>query len=491
MSSREGRATETLADRAGPQAGPRRAWTLELASLGLFMVALDNMVVTLALPALRASLHGSLADLEWTVNAYLLSFACWLLAGAALGDRFGRRRMFCIGMAVFTAASAWAALSPTVGVLIAARAVQGAGAAMVMPLTLTLISEAFPPDKRGMAIGLWGGIAGLAVAGGPVIGGAVVQGLSWHWIFWLNVPVGLAVIPLAAWRLRESFGPRARLDVAGLVLAGAGLFSITWGLVRANTVGWSSAEVIGALAAGAALVGLFAAWERWARAPMLPLALFRRARFTAANGVSFFMYAGLFGTLFLMTQFLQSAQHYTPLQAGIRMLPWTAAAMVISPVAGKLADRYGNRPFITTGLLLQAAGLAWIAAVATPGLSYAVLGAALTVAGIGIGLVFPTVATEVMTSVPGPQIGVASGTNSALRELGGVFGVAVLASIFARPGAYTTPAIFTSGFQAALWAGAAFSAAGALIAITVRQRPAPAEARSHARPEPATASTVD
>ena len=277
---------------------------------------------------------SSLADLEWTVNAYLLSFACWLLAGAALGDRFGRRRMFCIGMAVFTAASAWAALSPTVGVLIAARAVQGAGAAMVMPLTLTLISEAFPPDKRGMAIGLWGGIAGLAVAGGPVIGGAVVQGLSWHWIFWLNVPVGLAVIPLAAWRLRESFGPRARLDVAGLVLAGAGLFSITWGLVRANTVGWSSAEVIGALAAGAALVGLFAAWERRARAPMLPLALFRRARFTAANGVSFFMYAGLFGTLFLMTQFLQSAQHYTPLQAGIRMLPWTAAAMVISPVAG-------------------------------------------------------------------------------------------------------------------------------------------------------------
>jgi len=361
---------------------------------------------------------------------------------------------------------------------------------MVMPLTLTLISAAFPADKRGMAIGLWGGIAGLAVAGGPIIGGAVVEGLKWHWIFWLNVPVGLAVIPLAAWRLRESFGPRSRLDVPGLVLTGAGLFGLTWGLVRAGAAGWASGQVIGALAAGGALLGLFVAWERRARAPMLPLALFGRARFTAANGVSFFMYAGLFGTLFLMTQFLQSAQHSTPLQAGIRMLPWTAAAMIVSPVAGKLADRYGNRPFITTGLLLQAGGLAWIAAVAAPGLSYAVLGPALTVAGVGIGLVFPTVATEVMTSVPAPEIGVASGANSALRELGGVFGVAVLASVFARPGVYTSPAIFTGGFQAALWVGAAFSAAGVLIAVSVRPRLAQAEGRSSARPEPVTAGTA-
>jgi EmrB/QacA subfamily drug resistance transporter len=483
--------TETLTGQTGLQAQPRRAWTLVLASLGLFMVALDNMVVTLALPALRASLHASLPDLEWTLNAYLLSFACCLLTGAALGDRFGRRRMFCVGLAVFTAASAWAALSPTVGMLIAARTVQGAGAALVMPLTLTLISDAFPVEKRGVAIGLWGGIAGLAVAGGPVIGGAVVEGLKWHWIFWLNVPVGLAVIPLAAWRLRESFGPRARLDVPGLVLAGAGLFGLTWGLVRAGTAGWASAEVIGALAAGTVLVGLFVGWERRARAPMLPLTLFRRARFSAANGVSFFMNASVFGALFLMTQFLQSAQHYTPLQAGIRMLPWTAAAMVVSPVAGKLADRYGNRPFMTAGLLLQAAGLAWIAAVATPGLGYAVLGAALTVAGVGIGLVFPTVATEVMTSVPAPEIGVASGTNSAMQQLGGVFGVAVLAAVFARPGVYTAPAIFTDGLQAALWVGAAFSAAGVLIAISARPRPAPAEGRPAARHEPATAGTAD
>src|SRR5438105_12774954 len=214
------------------QRPPRKGWTLVLASLGLFMVALDTLVVTTALPVLRVDLGASLADLEWTVNAYNLAFACLLLTGAALGDRFGRRRMFAIGLALFTAASAAAALSPNVGTLIAARTVQGAGAAIVMPLTLTLISAAFPVEKRGAAIGLWGGIAGLAVAAVPVVGGAVVDGISWHWIFWLNVPIGLALSPLASVKLTESFGPRPKLDPVGLVIAGAGLLTTTWGLVR-------------------------------------------------------------------------------------------------------------------------------------------------------------------------------------------------------------------------------------------------------------------
>jgi EmrB/QacA subfamily drug resistance transporter len=486
--------TEAPAGITGPSRLPKPAWTLVLASLGLFMSALDNMVVTTALPVLRVSLHASLSGLEWTVNAYLLSFACMLLTGAALGDRFGRKRMFCIGLAVFTAASAWAALSPTVGVLIAARVVQGAGAAIIMPLTLTLISEAFPAAKRAMAIGLWGGIAGLAVAGGPVVGGAVVEGLSWHWIFWLNVPVGLIVIPLSASRLRESFGPRARLDITGLLLAGAGFFGLVWAPVRASTAGWGSGEVIGTLAAGAALVGAFVWWERRTPAPMLSLALFRQTRFTSANGVSFLMYAGLFGTLFLMAQFLQSAQHYTPLQTGIRLLPWTAAAMVASPIAGKLAERYGNRPFMAGGLFLQAAGLAWMAAIATPRLGYGELGAALTVAGVGIGLVFPTVSGEIVASVPPGEIGVASGTNSALRELGGVFGVAVLATVFARPGVYTSPYLFADGFKAALWVGAGFSAAGVLMAVSAGRhtKPLPGQPRQGApgisRPAPAITS---
>ena len=439
------------------------------------MTALDTLVVTTALPVLRSSLHGNLSDLEWTVNAYNLAFACTLLTGAALGDRFGRRRMFCTGLAVFTAASAAAALAPTVGALIAARAVQGAGASMVMPLTLTLISEAFPADKRGMAIGLWGGITGMAVAAGPVVGGVVVNGLNWHWIFWLNVPIGVALIPASARRLNESFGPRPRLDVAGLGLAGAGFFGVTWGLVRANAVGWGSAEVLVSLLAGVAVVGVFLWWESRTATPMLSLSMFRHPGFSSANAVSFFMYAGLFGALFLMSQFFQNAEHESPLQAGLRLLAWTAAPVVVAPVAGQLADRYGNRPFMAAGLLFQAVGLGWVAAIASSHMGFGELGVALAVAGIGTSLVFPTVSNEVVASVPPSEVGVASGTNSALRELGGVFGVAVLASVFARHGVYTSPSTFMSGFRAALWVGAGFSIAGTVAALSVLLvRPGPA-----------------
>jgi EmrB/QacA subfamily drug resistance transporter len=457
---------------------PHRGWTLALASLGLFMAALDTLVVTTALPVLRVDLGASLADLEWTVNAYNLSFACLLLTGAALGDRFGRRRMFTVGLLAFTLASAAAALSPSVGALIAARALQGAGAAVVMPLTLTLISEAFPRDKRGMAIGLWGGIAGLAVAAGPVVGGAVVAGIDWHWIFWLNVPIGLALVPLAASRLSESFGPRPQLDVAGLALAGVGLLGLTWALVRGNTVGWASGEVVATLLGGAALLALFVAWERRARSPMLPLVLFRRRGFATANGVSFFMYAGLFGALFLMSQFLQTALGDSPLQAGIRLLPWTAAPMLIAPLAGGLADRLGNRPFMVLGLALQAIGLGWVALIAKPGMGYAELGLALTVAGIGTSMCFPTVANAVAGSVPLEEVGIASGTNSALRELGGVFGVAVLAAVFTRRGVYGSPQAFVDGFAPALWVACALSGLGIVAALLAPRRSQPSEGRS-------------
>jgi EmrB/QacA subfamily drug resistance transporter len=335
--------------------------------------------------------------------------------------------------------------------------VQGAGAAIVMPLTLTLISAAFPVEKRGAAIGLWGGITGVAVAAGPIVGGAVIDGINWHWIFWLNVPVGIVLIPLAASRLTESFGPRPRLDIVGLVLGGAGLLGVTWGLVRSSSIGWHAGEVIGSLAAGAAILVAFVAWERRARDPMLPLALFRRRAFTSANGVSFFMYAALFGALFLMTQFLETGLGYSPLAAGLRILPWTAAPLLIAPLAGTLADRFGNRPFMAVGLALQAIGLGWVALIAKPGMGYAELAVALTVAGIGISLCFPTVANAVVGAVPPDEIGVASGTNSAVRELGGVLGVAVLASVFAHRGVYGSSQIFVSQFKTALWVGASFS----------------------------------
>ena len=453
------------------QESPRKGWTLALASLGLFMVALDTLVVTTALPVIRVDLGASLPDLEWTVNTYNLAFACLLLTGAALGDRFGRRRMFAIGLSVFTAASAAAALSPSVGALIAARAVQGAGAALVMPLTLTLISAAFPTEKRGAAIGLWGGIAGLAVAAGPVVGGAVVDGINWHWIFWLNVPIGLALVPLSLGRLTESFGPRPQLVLVGLPIAAGGMLGLTWGLVRATSVGWGSVEVVAALVAGASLVAAFLAWERRAPSPMLPLGLFRSRGFSAANGVSFFMYAGLFGTLFLMAQFFQSALGYSPLQAGIRLLPWTATPMLVAPLAGGLADRFGNRPFMVLGMAMQAVGLAWVALIASPDVGYLQLGIALTVAGVGTSLCFPTVANSVMSSVPPQEAGVASGTNSSLRELGGVFGIAVLAAIFTRHGVYASPQTFVDGFQPALVVGAALTAVGIVAALLTPGRP--------------------
>jgi EmrB/QacA subfamily drug resistance transporter len=476
--------TADLSSRLTPTAASR-AWTLVLASLGVFMTALDTLVVASSLPALHESLHANLSDLEWTVNAYNLAFAVSLLTGAALGDRFGRKRIYWIGLLGFTLASAAAALSPSVGALIAARGVQGVAAALVMPMTLTLISEAFPVQKRGAAIGLWGGITGLAVALGPVVGGAIVGGLSWHWIFWLNVPIGLALVPLSISRLTESFGPRSQLDIIGLLLAGAGFFGITWGLIRANDVGWSSGQTVAALGLGAVLIGAFLVWERRTATPMLSAKLFSSRGFNAANGVSFLMYASLFGVLFLIMQFLQTALGYSPLQAGLRTLPWTGAPMLVAPIAGALADRFGNKPFMLAGLALQAAGLSWIAATAKPGMSYTPLAIAFGVAGVGISLCFPTVANAVVGSAPPSEMGIASGTNSALREIGGVFGIAVLAAVFAHPGDYTSAQTFIDNFKHAVWLGAAFSAVGILAAAGLpgRRKAEPVPAATRHDPE--------
>jgi EmrB/QacA subfamily drug resistance transporter len=451
------------------------------------MAFLDALVVTTALPTLRMSLHSSLAGLEWTLNAYNLAFACLLLTGAALGDRFGRRRMLCVGLAVFVAASLLAGSAPTIGVLVAARALQGAGAAIMVPLTLTLVTSAYPPDRRGWAIGIWSGVGALSGAIGPFVGGAVVQAIGWHWIFWINLPVGLAVIPIALLRVGESHGGRPRLDILGVALATAGLFGITWAIVRTNTLGWASPEVMVTLIAGLAVVGLFAFWERRARYPMLPLAMFRRASFIAGNGISFCLFAGLFGALFLMSQFFQTAQGRTPLQAGAQLLVWSATGVFVAPVAGRLAGRHGNRPFMITGLLMQTAGLACLAITASEHTPFVEMAPLLIIAGAGTATVFPTVANEVMASVPAHQAGIASGTNNALRELGGVFGVAVLASVFSRPAIYSSPATFTAGFQAALWIAVAFSAAGIPLAISLKR---PASHQPATTPENEPASTL-
>ncbi|MDX6255506.1 MAG: hypothetical protein QOJ11_1840 [Frankiales bacterium] len=425
-------------------------WTLALASLGAFLTSLDVVVVATALPTLRTQLHASLSDLEWTINAYNLVFACLLLTGAALGDRFGRRRGYVAGLLVFTLSSAAAALSTTAGELIAARIAQGAGAAIAMPLTLTLISEAFPVEKRGAAIGIWGGVSGLGVAAGPLVGGAIVQGLSWHWIFWLNVPVGLVVAALSAVKLRESHGPRPQLDVPGLLLVGTAFLALTWAPVKAPALGWGSAEVVGSLAAGIALLAGFAVWERRATYPMLPLAYFRRRSFMSVNFVAFFQFISLLGSLFMVTQLFQIGLGYSPLGSGVRILVWMAMPMLVAPVAGALADRFGNKPFMMAGLAMQGAGLGWLAAVVSPGVGYGPLIGPLIVSGIGISMCFPTVANAVVGSVPLEDSGIAAGTNSAFRELGGVFGIAIMAAVFAANGSYVSRTSFIHGFRPAM-----------------------------------------
>jgi EmrB/QacA subfamily drug resistance transporter len=438
------------------------------------MVVLDNLVVTTALPSIHASLGAGIQALEWTVNAYTLTYAVLLLTGAALGDRFGRKRMFTYGLTLFTLASAGAALAPTTGALIAARALQGIGAAVVTPLTLTLLSEAVPAERRGLALGAWSGVSGLGVAIGPLVGGAVVDGISWHWIFWLNVPLGLALVPLARRQLTESFGPSRALDVAGLLLGGLGLLGLVYGIVRGHSVGWTSAEILGSLGAGAALLAAFVAWELRAPAPMLPMRFFRSRAFAATNGVSLAMYFGVFGSIFLLAQFFQIVQHYSPLEAGIRTLPWTGMPMLIAPLAGMLSDRIGSRPLMATGLALQATAIGWLASISTPTVPYGDLVLPFMMAGAGMALVFAPAANAVLGAVRPQEAGQASGATNAIRELGGTLGVAVLASVFTSAGSYASPQAFTDGLTSAIWVGAAVLAAGAVIALLVPGRGRPA-----------------
>src|SRR4051794_17840776 len=407
----------------------RSTWTLMLASVGAFMTALDTLVVASALPALRVDLGATVGELEWTVNAYNLTFAVFLLTGAVLGDRFGRKRTYVASIALFTVASVLAAVAPRIALLIVARGLQGAAAAVLIPVSLTLISTAFPAEKRSLAIGLWGGISGLAVALGPVIGGAIVEGASWPWIFWLNVPIGALLIPAALRFLDESHGPPQKVDVLGLVLAALGFGILTWGLIAAADAGWGSPQTLLTLAVGTIVVAGFLVWERRAAVPMVPLAMFANRGLAAANGVGFFMTAALFGALFLMMQFLQFGLGLPPLEAGLRTLPWTGAPMVLAPTFGALAPRVGYRNLMVGGLALQGTGFAWLAAAATPEASYLAIAPALGMAGIGISMCLPTVPTVAVSSVVPSLMGIASGANSALRQLGGVFGVAILAGV--------------------------------------------------------------
>ncbi|WP_280273830.1 DHA2 family efflux MFS transporter permease subunit [Nocardia wallacei] len=460
---------------AGSRRKPPLAAVLAAVGIPTFMVTLDNLVVTNALPVIRTEMGASLGDLQWFVNAYTLAFASLLLTASALGDRLGRRRVFLAGIAVFTLASAACALATEPWMLITARAVQGLGAAGVMPLSLTLLSVAVPARMRSAAIGIWGGITGLGVAVGPVVGGAVVDGLSWQWIFWLNVPIGLVVLPFVARVLSESFGGSRRFDPLGLVLAAGGVLALVWGVIHGADDGWTSVPVLTALIGGGVLLAALIGWELRTPDPMLPLRLFRSRAFRVSNTTTFTFSVGVFGSIFLLAQFFQVVQGYSPLEAGVRTLPWTLAPMVVAPIAGLIVDRVGARTLLTSGQVLLAVALAWMAAVTTVDVGYGSYVGPFVLAGIGMGLTFAPSATVVMASTAPQDQAMASGTNSTLREVGVAMGVAVLASVFASRGSYLSPQSYVDGLVPAVWVGAAVVGFGALVSALLPRRIEPVQ----------------
>jgi EmrB/QacA subfamily drug resistance transporter len=453
---------------AEPRATTRPlAWTMALTSIAFFMVALDTLVVVTALPQIHRDLGGSVSVLNWAVNAYNLVFAAGMITAAAFGDRLGRRRVYVIGLLLFTVASAACALAPDANGLIVARVAQGLGAAVVTPLSLTILTETFPAERRGATMGIWGGIAGLAVAGGPLVGGAVVQGLDWHWIFWINVPIGLVAAVLSMARLPESFGTPARLDLPAAALVSAGSVGLVWGLVHAGEAGWGSGATLTALTAGVLLLAAFVAWERRASEPMLPLGLFRIRSFAAAGATAFLLNAAIFSATFLVSQYFQFAHGYSAWGAGLRFLPLTATPLFIAPVAGALTDRIGPRPLLVAGLLLAGVGFGWMALVATSTVGYGSLVLPLAIGGVGISMALPAAPAAALTAVAPEDIGRSSGVNNTLQRFGGSFGIAVVTAVFAARGHLGSPASVTAGFRPALAVSAVLSVFGAIAALAV------------------------
>jgi EmrB/QacA subfamily drug resistance transporter len=445
-------------------------WVLGVTALASFMMALDALVITTAFATIRGDFGASVETLQWTVNAYNLTFAVLLLTGAALGDRFGRRRMFAAGIALFAIASGVCALSGSVESLIAARSAQGAGAALVMPLAMAILSGAFAREERARALGIFSGVTGFALIIGPATGGFITESLGWRWIFWINLPIGMIAIALVLARLRESFGPPAALDILGLMIVAAAALALVWGLLRGNVAGWTSAEVMSTLAAGVLFAAVFVVWEQRARAPMVPMRLFQSRAFSSGMTASFLFYAAMYGVLFLLPQFLQTALGCGPLGAGLRLLPWTATLFATAPIAGALVNRVGERPLVVMGLLMQAIGLGWIAMIATPGVAYSSLVAPLVLAGVGVSMAMPAAQNAILSSVAAAELGKASGVFNMGRFLGGMFGIAALVAVFSGNGSVDSAATFSGGFAAAMTVAAGLSLLGAVAGLWLPAR---------------------
>ncbi len=453
----------------GENGSDNRWWTFAVVSLALFMGMLDNLVVTTALPSIQRAIGASVSNLEWIVNAYTLCFAVLMIPAAALGERFGRRRVLLIGVTLFTAGSALAALSTGASVLIAARAVQGIGSAMIAPLTLTILVGAFPPERRAAAIGLWSGVSGLGLAAGPLVGGAIVNGFTWNAVFWLNVPIGIVLLALGRWRIGETRTGGRIIDPLSVTLVSAGLLGVVWGLIRGNTLGWSSAQILASLFLGAALLATFVIRQRGRLAPMLDLALFASRSFSTANLVGFLSSFAMFGSIFFITLFVQGVWGWKPLAAGLGTMPWTATIMLTAPIAGALAGRIGARRVVTAGMAAQAVSLFWIGTAASAGSSYLSLLPAFILGGLGMGLSFAPLSATVMSGLSDARQGEASGAYNTLRELGGVFGVAVLGAVF--QGVVHVPSQFVTGFHVTLQAAAAVLVAGTAASLLLPGAP--------------------
>ena len=449
------------------------------ASVPMFMATLDNLVMTNALPVLHRDLGASVEELQWFVNAYTLAFAGAILLASALGDRFGRRTVFAIGIAVFGIGSVLAALSTDPSQLIVARAVQGLGGAGIFPLSLALLSGGVAPERRPLAIGIWGGVSGLGVAVGPLVGGAIMEGWNWQAIFWLNVPIAILAIPFALWALRNDRGARVRLDLLGAVMIAPSVVLLVHAIVRGNDDGWGSFGVIAELVAGMALLTGFVAWQARTSAPLVPMRLFRDRSFTVTNIAGFGFSFGTFGAIFLLIQYMQVVQGASPWEAAVRTTPWTLAPMVIAPLAGLIAPRIGTRILMVVGLVMQATALIWLTAILDLDTPYAAMIAPFVIAGVGMGLVFAPSATALLATLGIVDHAKASGVNSTVREIGLALGTAVLTAIFLGAGGELIPDLYVEAARPAVFVGGIVLVISAIAALWL---PAGRSAQSPTQP---------
>ena len=456
----------------------RKWWTLGAVAFGLFMIMLDNTVVNVALPAIEHDLHVSLSSLEWVVTAYALTFAALLLTGGKLGDLVGRKRIFVVGIAVFTLSSLACGLAPSAGFLIGARAVQGVGAALMNPASLSIITATFPPRERGQAIGIWAGVSAMALAIGPLVGGLIVDNINWNWIFFINVPVGVAGILVSQFVIKESrdTSHEQSVDVPGLVLSGTGLFALSYALIEGNKHGWTSPEILGLFGAALVLLVAFVLVEHFQRLPMLDLSLFKIGSFTGANLVAMLVSLGMFGVFFFVSLYIQNILGWSPTQAGASFLPMTVLIILVAPIAGRTSDRIGSRWLMGAGMTLVGFSLLLYQRVGLHSTFWTLLPAML-LGGVGMAMTMSPMTAAAMGSVPVDKAGVGSGVLNSFRQVGGSLGIALMGAILASyisvpPRSPEAAQQFVNGLHAALLVAAVITFTAAVVAVAlVRTRP--------------------